>query len=163
VPQRYPITKGWVPFRGYRTWYRLVGERLGSERLPVLLLHGGPGIPSDCLTPLTALADTGRPVVFDDQLGSGSSDRVRLLGFSWGGTLALEYALTQPSSLASLTLHAPSVVEDAPAGCAGALDDGRTGAIQHAVPARADRAEPRRRCAGAPHDAPGRVNQKALP
>ena len=125
-------TEGFVPFRGHRTWYRIVGRRDDPAKLPVLLVHGGPGIPSDCLEPLAALAATGRPVVFYDQLGCGNSDRpdnpslwttdlfldelaavrqrlglddVHLLGFSWGGALALEYALTQPPGLASLLLH----------------------------------------------------------
>jgi proline-specific peptidase len=126
------VREGFVPFRGYRTWYRVVGERSGPEKLPLLLVHGGPGIPSDCLEPVAALAATGRPVVFYDQLGCGHSDRpddpslwtiglfldelaavraalglgrVHLLGFSWGGALALEYALERPEGLASLVLH----------------------------------------------------------
>jgi proline-specific peptidase len=129
MAQDLAITEGFVPFRGYRTWYRVVGERTTPDKPPVVLLHGGPGIPSDCLEPLTALANTGRQVVFYDQLGCGNSDhpddptlwsidlfldelatvraalrldRIHLLGFSWGGTLALEYAMTQPSGLASL-------------------------------------------------------------
>lgn len=132
MAQTTAITEGFVPFRGHRTWYRVVGERAGAEQLPVLLVHGGPGIPSDCLEPLAALAATGRPVVFYDQLGCGNSDRpddpslwsiglfldelgavrsaldlgrVHLLGFSWGGALAIEYALTRPAGLASLVLH----------------------------------------------------------
>ena len=68
-------TEGVIPFRGYRTWYRIVGERSGLEKPPVLLVHGGSGIPSDCLAPVSALAASGRPVVFYDQLGCGNSDR----------------------------------------------------------------------------------------
>ncbi len=132
MAQTTAITEGFVPFRGHRTWYRIVGERAGPEKLPVLLVHGGPGIPSDCLEPMSALADAGRPVVFYDQLGCGRSDRpddpalwcidlfldelgtvrealglgrVHLLGFSWGGALAMEYALERPDGLASLVLH----------------------------------------------------------
>lgn len=132
MPNEVAVSEGFIPFRGYRTWYRVVGERAGPEKLPLLLVHGGPGIPSDCLAPLATLAETGRPVVFYDQLGCGNSDRpddpslwsidlfldelgavrdalgleqLHLLGFSWGGALALEYALTQPDGLASLILH----------------------------------------------------------
>jgi proline-specific peptidase len=99
--------------------------------LPLLVLHGGPGTPHDYLEPLEGLADTGRPIVFYDQLGCGNSDqphdpslwsvglfveelatvlqelgleRVHLLGHSWGGMLAMEYALTRPEGLASLVL-----------------------------------------------------------
>jgi proline-specific peptidase len=126
------VREGFIPFHGYRTWYRVVGDHATPDQLPLLLVHGGPGIPSDCLEPLAALAGTGRPVVFYDQLGCGKSDRpddatlwgfdlfldelaavrqalgldgVHLLGFSFGGALALEYALTKPAGLASLVLH----------------------------------------------------------
>jgi pimeloyl-ACP methyl ester carboxylesterase len=66
---------GAVPFRGYRTWYRAVGELPAPGReLPLLVLHGGPGVPHDYLEDLARLADGGRPVVFYDQLGCGRSD-----------------------------------------------------------------------------------------
>ena len=117
----------YVPFRGYRTWYRIVGEN-GSGKLPVLVLHGGPGAAHDYLESLERLAEFGRRVVFYDQLGCGKSDladeslwtvetyveevgvvrrhlgldRIHLFGNSWGGMLAMEYALTQPVGLASL-------------------------------------------------------------
>ncbi len=125
-----PRSEGTVPFRGLRTWYRVVGEREEPGKLPVLLLHGGPGGTHDYLEPLEALAQTGRRAVFYDQLGCGRSDRgdaslwtvgtyvdevgavrralgldrVHLFGNSWGGMLALEYALTRPPGLASLVL-----------------------------------------------------------
>lgn len=122
--------EGYVPFRGMRTWYRVSGD-LGCGRTPLLLLHGGPGIPSDPLEPLEALARGGRPVVLYDQLGCGRSDRpadpalwtmdtfldelravrrhlglarVHLLGWSWGGMLAMQYALERPLGLESLVL-----------------------------------------------------------
>jgi proline-specific peptidase len=125
-------TEGTVPFRGYRTWYQVVGELPSpGGKLPLLVLHGGPGFPHDYLEDLAPLADDGRPVIFYDQLGCGRSDhpddgalwtmntfveevgalrdglgleRIHLLGHSWGGWLALEYALGQPSGLASLAL-----------------------------------------------------------
>jgi proline-specific peptidase len=125
-------TEGTIPFRGYRTWYKVVGElHARSRRLPLIVLHGGPGVPHDYLEDLARLADGGRPVVFYDQIGCGRSDhpddaalwtmatyvdevaavrdalgldRVHLFGHSWGGWLALEYALGRPSGLASLVL-----------------------------------------------------------
>jgi L-proline amide hydrolase len=125
-------TEGLVPFRGYRTWYRIVGDISASgSKVPLLVLHGGPGFPHDYLFDLARLSDGGRPVVFYDQIGCGRSDRpddttlwametfvdevatiraalglerVHLLGHSWGGWLALEYALGKPAGLASLTL-----------------------------------------------------------
>ena len=101
----------------------------------MLCLHGGPGAPHDYLEPLAAAAETGRRVVFYDQVGCGQSsrtneslwtvetfldevgvvrdalglDRVHLFGSSWGGMLAMEYALTKPRGLESLVLSsAPS-------------------------------------------------------
>jgi proline-specific peptidase len=125
-------TDGRIPFRGHRTWYQVVGDLPAPDgKLPLLTVHGGPGAPHDYLEDLGGLADTGRPVVFYDQLGCGKSDhpddpalwvmetfvdeigavrdalgldRVHLLGHSSGGWLALEYALRQPSGLASLVL-----------------------------------------------------------
>ena len=124
--------EGFVPFRGHRTWYRVVGDDQSDGKLPVVLLHGGPGATHDYLEPLEALAETGgRRVVFYDQIGCGKSDlpeddslwvvetfveevdvirgalgldRIHLFGSSWGGMLAMEYALTQPRGLESLIL-----------------------------------------------------------
>jgi L-proline amide hydrolase len=123
--------EGYVPFRGYRTWYRVVGEAEEPGKLPLLCLHGGPGGTHDYLEPLEGMAETGRRAIFYDQLGCGKSDlpddsslwtvelfveevgvvrealgldRVHVFGSSWGGMLAMEYALTQPSGLASLVL-----------------------------------------------------------
>jgi L-proline amide hydrolase len=123
-------SEGFVPFRGYKTWYRIVGEEEDDGKLPVLLLHGGPGGTHDYLESLEALAETGRRAIFYDQLGCGKSDRadeslwnvetfvdevgavrselgldrIHLFGSSWGGMLAMEYALTQPSGLESLII-----------------------------------------------------------
>jgi L-proline amide hydrolase len=128
--QHVSTTEGFIPFRGYRTWYRMVGNDEEAGKLPLLVLHGGPGASHDYLEPLEALANSGRRVIFYDQLGGGNSDhphnssmwtielfveeldavrkalaldRLHILGHSWGGMLAMEYALTQPSGLASLT------------------------------------------------------------
>ncbi|HEY3550350.1 MAG TPA: proline iminopeptidase-family hydrolase [Gaiellaceae bacterium] len=122
-----PVEEGRIPFRGYETWYRSLGDGPG---LPLLCLHGGPGSTHIGMTALDPLADERRVVLYD-QLGSGNSsqpsdpslwtvelfvaelanlrdalglDRVHLLGHSWGGMLAQEYALTQPDGLASLIL-----------------------------------------------------------
>ena len=128
--------EGFISFRGYKVWYGIVGEREKPGKLPLLCLHGGPRAPHDYLEPIGATANTGRRVVFYDQLGSGNSDhphkpemwtvklfmeevgvvrqalglkQVHLLGQSRGGMLAMEYALTKPSGLASL------IVADSPA------------------------------------------------
>lgn len=68
-------TEGHVPFRGYRTWYQVVGDiSAAGPKLPLLAVHGGPGFPHDYLGDLARLGDAGRPVVFYDQLGCGKSD-----------------------------------------------------------------------------------------
>jgi proline-specific peptidase len=124
-------TEGKIPYAGGETWYRIVGDGDEPGKLPLVCLHGGPGALHDYLEPLEKLAATGRRVVFYDQIGCGRSwiekpadlwtvelfvrevqavrdalglDRIHLFGSSWGGMLAMEYALTGPSGLASLVL-----------------------------------------------------------
>lgn len=124
-------THGYIPFRGFRTWYRIVGEREEPGKFPLLCLHGGPGIPHDYIDNLAQMAETGRRVIFYDQLGCGNSDqphdpslwtielfvaevaavrealgldRVHLWAQSWGGMLGMQYVLTKPAGLVSLTL-----------------------------------------------------------
>jgi pimeloyl-ACP methyl ester carboxylesterase len=65
------IAEGFVSFRGYNVWYRIVGDGEAENRLPLLCLHGGPGASHDYLEPLEAIAATGRRVIFYDQLGGG--------------------------------------------------------------------------------------------
>jgi L-proline amide hydrolase len=128
----HTISEGFIPFNGYQTWYRIVGEREDAGKLPLLCLHGGPGACHDYLESLDAMADTGRRVYYYDQLGCGFSsvpgknpemwtvdlyvkevdavrkalglDRIHLLGQSWGGMLAMEYMFTQPKGVASVTI-----------------------------------------------------------
>ena len=66
--------EGFVPFRGYRTWYRVVGDGEEPGKLPLLCLHGGPGGTHDYLEPLEGMAQSGRRAIFYDQLGCGRSD-----------------------------------------------------------------------------------------
>jgi pimeloyl-ACP methyl ester carboxylesterase len=55
-----PISEGFVPFRGHRTWYRVVGDRVAAGKLPLVLLNGGPGVPHDYFEPLAEWARAGR-------------------------------------------------------------------------------------------------------
>lgn len=123
---------GLIDVPGGRVWYRIAGS--GAAGTPLLLLHGGPGAGHDGFEPLDALAGE-RPVVFYDQLGCGKSDipddaslwrvgrfveevaavrkalgceRMHLLGSSWGGWLAIEYAVANGEGLASLVLSSTS-------------------------------------------------------
>ncbi|WP_232285979.1 proline iminopeptidase-family hydrolase [Solidesulfovibrio carbinoliphilus] len=121
-----------VDVPGGRVYCRTVGH--GAPGLPLLVLHGGPGVPHDYLEPLEALADE-RPVVFYDQLGCGLSDRpddpalftvsrfvaeldavrralklsrLHLLGQSWGTMLAVDYLLEKgQAGVAGLVLSGP--------------------------------------------------------
>jgi L-proline amide hydrolase len=123
-----PASEGYVDYRGWRTWYRVVGD-LASSAVPLLALHGGPGSTHHYFGPLERLGSE-RPVVLYDQIGCGSSDRpqdiewsvavfreevdavrsqvgferIHLLGTSWGGMLALEHVLSGAEGIVSLIL-----------------------------------------------------------
>jgi L-proline amide hydrolase len=120
--------EGYVDFRGYRTWYRFVGD-LNTAVTPLLALHGGPGSTHNYFAPLEDLA-AERPVVLYDQIGCGKSDRpediewsvevfrdevaavrdqlglerIHLLGTSWGGMLAQEHVLSGAEGIVGLVL-----------------------------------------------------------
>ena len=113
--------------------YRVVTYSFGASQDVVLLLNGGPGLPCDYLREAHSfLADHGFRVVTFDQLGTGRSDRptdeslwtiaryveevetvrtaldlgrVHLIGHSWGGWLAIEYALHHGDKLKTLLLE----------------------------------------------------------
>lgn len=123
--------EGTLQHRGHRVWWGLASENADSGRVPLLTIHGGPGMCHDCLEPLAALASE-RPVYFYDQYGCGRSDRavdageydidlfieelavvreelgldqVHLYAHSYGGPLLLEYMLRRrPEGVRSLTL-----------------------------------------------------------
>ncbi len=121
-----------------KTWWRVTGQ-LGTGRTPLVVLHGGPGVPHDYTLRMARLAEQGRAVVHYDQLGCGRSthlpeqgadfwdvqlfldeldrvlaglgiaDEYHLLGQSWGGMLAAEHAVRRPAGLRGL------VIADSPA------------------------------------------------
>lgn len=122
------MMQGMVAVPGGDVWFKRTG---GGAGLPLLVIHGGPGLPHDYLRSLGRLA-TEREVIFWDQLGCGRSkcppnrelwtmersvaevdavvraldlDRYHLFGNSWGGMLAQQYVLdTQPAGPASLVI-----------------------------------------------------------
>ena len=69
--------EGTIPFRGLETWYRIVGDGEEPGKLPLLILHGGPGACHDYLESLERVAGTGRRAIFYDQVGCGKSSRTR--------------------------------------------------------------------------------------
>jgi proline iminopeptidase len=116
---------------GVPLFARRVGD--GPPVLPVL--HGGPGASHDYLRPQFDRLATGRTLLYYDQRGGGASpvphgtpldwrahvadleavvraqaDPVpaTLLAFSWGGLLALLFALEHPELVARLALVAPA-------------------------------------------------------
>jgi proline iminopeptidase len=124
--------EGHVEVEGGKVWYQVIGS---GSNTPLLLLHGGPGAPSHYLKPLEDVAED-RPVIFYDQLGAGRSDRpsdtrlwrtdrfvaelaqvrshlgldeVHILGHSWGSMLAMEYMLTEPAGIKSITFASPAL------------------------------------------------------
>ncbi|MFE1802241.1 MULTISPECIES: proline iminopeptidase-family hydrolase [unclassified Streptomyces] len=128
-----PTAKGTVPFREYKTWYRITG-RPGSGRPALVVVHGGPGSTHDYLLGLSAFAEQGWPVVHYDQIGNGGSthlpdadpgfwtpqlfrdelenlvtrlgiaDDYILFGQSWGGMLSAWYASGRPAGLRGLVI-----------------------------------------------------------
>jgi proline iminopeptidase len=120
-----------TPSGTYRVWTKRVGN---NPRLQVLLLHGGPGSTHEYLEACDSyFPAAGIEYYYYDQLGSGRSDRpeepslweldrfvdeveqVRLAlgldretfvlyGQSWGGILAIEYALAHQEHLRGLVI-----------------------------------------------------------
>ncbi len=61
-----------------KTWYKVFGHLKPKSRRPLVVLHGGPGIPHNYLLSLADLTDTyDIPVVLYDQLGNGKSTHLR--------------------------------------------------------------------------------------
>ena len=111
----------------------------GAGPTPVVICHGGPGAAHDYCEPIADLSRFGRACVLYDQLGCGKSQllpdappefwtprlfkdelaelarhlgisgRYAIVGQSWGGMLAMDFALDQPAGLRGM------VVADSPA------------------------------------------------
>jgi proline iminopeptidase len=121
---------GYLSVNGTRLFYESMGR--GT---PLLIVHGGPGLDHSYFLPqMRALAARYR-LIFFDQRGCGKSDadvdsttmtvdtfirdldgvrrafhlrRVNLLGHSWGGLVAMRYALVHPENISTLILVAPT-------------------------------------------------------
>jgi proline iminopeptidase len=109
-------------------------ERRVGNGPPVVVLHGGPGAHHDYLLPGFDTLVAGRELIYYDQRGGGRSPvgrevpvgwreqvadlealreawdlpRLTLAGYSWGGLLALLYALEHPRRVERLALVSPA-------------------------------------------------------
>lgn len=125
------MTEGYMPFEGFKTYYRIVGDSRDGKA-PLVLLHGGPGSTHNYFEVLDKIAESGRQVIMYDQIGCGNSfveghpelfnadtwikelialrehlglDEIHLLGQSWGGMQAIWYALEyKPKGIKSYIL-----------------------------------------------------------
>ena len=124
-------TEGSIAVPGGNVFWRRFGSGGG---IPLLMIHGGPGLTSSYLDGFAALSDR-RPVFTWDQLDCGRSERpsdpdlwtlerfveeldlvraalipgpVHVLGHSWGATLAMEWLITKrPDEIASVVFASP--------------------------------------------------------
>ena len=123
------IREGFANVNGVRLYYKIVGD---GE--PIVISHGGPGLDHNYILPLGELADDYK-IIFYDQRSTGNSSgevtadsitlnnfamdleelrtklnlgKINLIGHSWGGGLAVYYAVKYPTNLRSLTVLAGS-------------------------------------------------------
>jgi proline iminopeptidase/L-proline amide hydrolase len=123
-----------APVPGGKVYVRING-RLEGPKLPIVMIHGGPGGNHAAFLNALALTDE-RALVLYDQLDSGLSEkpgdprnwtverftdevdwvrravgvpRWHVMGASWGGTIALEYGARRPAELAGLVLASPLI------------------------------------------------------
>jgi proline iminopeptidase len=129
-----------------RLWYKVAGH--GAKGAPPLLfLHGGPGYNSYSFEAQAGPAlEKKLQVIYLDQRGSGRSerpwrgeysiaalvddiealrktlgvDKLALMGHSFGGTLALEYAAAYPQHVSKVVLV--SAAADIPAACTARVE-----------------------------------------
>ena len=137
MPILEPSRQGTLDFRGWQTWFRVTGDldaTIAAGRAPLVVLHGGPGVPHDYTLRIAGIANLGRAVIHYDQLGCGRSTHLpdqqadfwtvslfldeldnllaglgiassyTLLGQSWGGMLAAEHAVRRPAGLRGLVI-----------------------------------------------------------
>ena len=122
-----PSKEGFVKTANGQLYYQTMGQ--GD---PVIVIHGGPGMDQGYLLPGMAALSQKHQVVFYDQLGCGRStatvideshitinsfvedietlrkalkfEKVTIVGHSWGGMLAMYYAVKYPKNIKKLVL-----------------------------------------------------------
>lgn len=134
IPGLDPVERGYAPVNGLRLYYEVHGPAGGT---PIVLLHGGdPAIETSWARVLPALARTHRVIAFDQQghgrtadadrpftfegsaddtaallrhLGVGQAD---LVGFSNGGSIAMQVAIRHPGLVRRLVIASAMVRRD---------------------------------------------------
>lgn len=124
------IEEGFITVLGLKLYYKKYAP--SDVREILLTLHGGPGMSHDYLSPISDLSARGIEVIFYDQFGCGRSDELEdkgkftieyateeveavrsklcpyknifLLGSSYGGSLALSYAVKYQRNLKGLII-----------------------------------------------------------
>lgn len=118
--------QGYVDVQNAKLYYTIVGT---GE--PIVVVHGGPGLDHTYLVPQLNSLATNYQLIYYDQRASGKSsgtvdsvsitpdrfvedleglrkvlglEKMNLLGHSWGGLLAMEYAIKYPQHIKSLVL-----------------------------------------------------------
>jgi proline iminopeptidase len=129
-----------------RLWYKVAGHQAKGAP-PLLFLHGGPGYNSYSFEAQAGHAlEQHVKLIYLDQRGSGRSERpwrgdysiaglvadiealrmilgvpkIAVMGHSFGGTLALEYAAAYPQHVSKVVLV--SAAADIPAACAARVE-----------------------------------------
>ena len=132
------MREGYVDYAGFKTYYRIFGEQKDNGKLPVVMIHGGPGACHNYLLPYKVLADRyDRQVIFYDQIGCGKSSippqdddfwnydlwlnefyavrdalglkEFHTFGNSWGGMLEMLIATTDDTGIHSMVLNSSPV------------------------------------------------------
>jgi proline iminopeptidase len=179
---------------GVRLWYKVAGQDTGKSGAPLLFLHGGPGYNSYSFEVQAGHALESRlKMIYLDQRGSGRSERpwtgaysmpamvediealrkqlgvprLALMGHSFGGALALEYAAAYSQHVAKLVLvSAASSIPDACAARVAFLTQRYPAELAQARAAAAERKEAPDDCYFAfnsvPDDIRDRVNDETM-
>ena len=122
--------QGFISVPGEQLYYQQFVSK--KKDVPIIVLHGGPGMDQSYLLPQVLELAKDNEVIFYDQRGSGKSSeqpldpsqinmkrfvqdleavrkyfgygKIILLGHSWGGLLAAEYAIAYPQHVDALIL-----------------------------------------------------------
>ncbi len=134
-----PGTQYWDLSTGSKIGYTLIHPISDANKFPIIYLHGGPGgiIKNEIVEKWKPLAEAGYPIYFYDQVGSGHSNRLEdikeytvarhqkdlaeiiakigsekviLLGHSWGATLAMNYVQEQKEKVERIILTGPGPI-----------------------------------------------------